>query len=273
MLAAIFWLGGSMSFAAEVSLPAKLHPWGQFDPGVWKTVHVVTEMLDEHGHVVSTSVADTKTTLTDIDNDGVTLEIQACMDVAGKRFETEPQTVKQGFHGEVLGANLKLNELPDDKVAIEGRKIPCKVCQFEVVSSAGKTVTTLYYSTIVAPYILKRNSVTTNSQNVKLGETTVEAIVLDMPLKIQEELKSGIYVKTVHESNANGTVTTLATVLPDVPGGVISSSTKEVDKSGRLVRRSTLELVDYNNDPDQDRKHVRKRSSRHHGKPSSPYTP
>ena len=63
----------------------------------------MTETLDEHGQVVSTNSADTTTTLVDIDNDGVTLEIQTCMEVAGKRFQAEPQTVKQGFHGELTG--------------------------------------------------------------------------------------------------------------------------------------------------------------------------
>ena len=96
--------------AQELGVTAKFHPWGQFDPGTWKMVRVVTETLNEQGQVVSTSTTDTKTTLVDIDNAGVTLEIQACMEVAGKRFEAEPQFVKQGFHGELAVPNLKLKE-------------------------------------------------------------------------------------------------------------------------------------------------------------------
>ncbi len=96
--------------AQETGITARLHPWGRFDPGAWKLVRVVTETLDEHGQVVSTNSADTKTTLVDIDDDGVTLEIQTCMEVAGKRFQAEPQTVKQGFHGELVGPNLKLQK-------------------------------------------------------------------------------------------------------------------------------------------------------------------
>ena len=111
--------------ADETDLPAKLHPWGSFHPGAWKTVRVVAETLNEQGQVVSTSTTDTKTTLVDIDSSGVTLEIQACMEVAGKRFEAEPQTVKQGFHGELLGPNLKLKEPTDGEVAIAGQKIAC----------------------------------------------------------------------------------------------------------------------------------------------------
>ena len=100
--------------AQEAGITAKLHPWGQFDPGTWKTVRVTTETFNEQGQVVSTSTADATTTLVDIDNDGVTLEIQTCMEVAGKRFEAEPQTVKQGFHGELA--------LPEPETDAAGRR-------------------------------------------------------------------------------------------------------------------------------------------------------
>ena len=73
-----------------------------------------------------------------------------------------------------------------------------------------------------------------------------------MPLRLRGETRAAIYVKTV-QKKATGTVTTLAVVLPDVPGGVFSHSSKDVDKSGRVVRRSTLELVDYGAEPEEDR--------------------
>ena len=39
---------------------------------------------------------------------------------------------------------------------------------------------------------------------------------------------------------------------PDVPGGVVSQTTKETDTSGHLVRRSTLKLVSYGIRPEVD---------------------
>jgi hypothetical protein len=253
LLAVGLVLACAPAVAQESGITARFHPWGLFDPGAWKTVRVVTETLDERGQVVSTSTTDSKTTLVDIDNSAVTLEIQACVEVAGKRFEAESQTVKQGFHGELVGPNLTLKEPINGEVVIEGRKIPCKVQELESAAPNGKTVTTIYYSVTVAPYILKRESVTTDaeSKNV-LSETSVEVILLSMPLRLRGEIKSGIKVRTVHK-NTNGTVTTLADVLPKVPGGVVASSSKEIDKAGHLVRRSTLELSDYSTDPDKDR--------------------
>ena len=274
-LAAVFGLIPLWGFAQEAGISARFHPWGAFDPGAWKAVRVVTETLNEQGQVVSTATTDTKTTLVDIDNQGVTLEIQTCMEVAGKRFEVEPQTLKQGFHGELVGPNLKIKEPTDGQVEIEGRKIVCRSQQLEAVAAGGKTVTTLYYSATVAPYILKRESTTTDAEGASvLSETNVDVITFGLPLKVLGEQKSGIQMKTVHK-NAKGTVTTLAAVLPEVPGGVVSSSSKEVDKAGRLVRRSTLALLDYNDDPEKDRSNMfgRKRPPRHRPKPPPRYGP
>ena len=271
-LAAILGLAPPAGAAQETAaLPARLHPWGLFDPGAWKTVHVVTETLNEQGQVCSTTCTDSKTTLVDIDNDGVTLEIQACMEVAGKRFEAEPQTVKQGFHGELAGPNVKLLPPTDGEVVIDGQKITCKVQQLEAAVLNGKTITTIYYSTSLAPYVLKRESVTTDPE---AKNALSEVVGLNMPMRVRGETKNGVKMKTVYRS-ANGTVTTWADVLPEVPGGVVRNSSKEVDKNGRLVRRSTLDLIDYNNDPDKDRTGLfgRKRPSRHRTRSTPRYDP
>ena len=61
---------------------------------------------------------------------------------------------------------------------------------------------------------------------------------------------------------------TLAVVAPNVPGGVVSNRSEEIDKSGRLVRRSTLRLIDYSADPQKDRGLLRKRAPRRAKQPA-----
>jgi hypothetical protein len=231
----------------------KLHPWGDCQPGTWKLVRVVTETLDEGGHVIGSSTTDTKTTLAGVDREGVTLEIQASMEVAGKRFQSEPQTVKQGFHGESSDARLAPKQPADAEVVIEGRKFPCTVQQWETAGSSERSVTTLYCSATVSPHVLKRQCVVRDAEGKNvISETTTEVTALDMPVRVKSETRSGYHLKTV-QRNGKGTVTTLAVALSEVPGGVVSHSLKEVDRSGRLVRRSTLELIDYNTDPEKER--------------------
>jgi hypothetical protein len=230
---------------AENGISAKMHPWGRFRPGAWKQVRVVTETLDEQGRVVGTNTADVKTTLLDIDDQGVTLEVQTCMEVAGKRFQADPQTVRQGFHGE--SSDLKFHAKPptDGNVAIEGRERKCKVWQLDAKGPTEKTTVRVWFSPSLWPYVLRREFTVSDLEGKqKSVETNVETVALDMPVQLHDEIQSGAYLKTVHR-NGKSVVTTLAVVSPDVPGGVVSHSQKEVDASGRIVRRSTLELVDY----------------------------
>ncbi|MEN6450920.1 MAG: hypothetical protein ABFC96_10550 [Thermoguttaceae bacterium] len=257
---AVFALAISAVAAAQPQGTARLHPWGRFEPGSWKVVRVVTETLNEQGQVVSTSTADTRTTLLGLDGDGVTLEVQACVEVAGKRFQAERQTVKQDFFSEPAGPSLTVSEPADTQILVEGRKIACKVYQLETVDGREKMATSVYCSTAIPPYVLKREAVTTGADGkTVLSETGVEIVALDMPVRVRGETRSGSYVKTVHK-NGKGTVTTLAVVLPDVPGGVVSHNSKEIDPNGRVIRRSTLELLDYNAEP--ERPANRRRASR-----------
>lgn len=246
------------------------HPWGTFQPGAWKIVHVVTETLNEQGQVVSDCSTETKTTLIDIDDACVTLEIRPRMEVAGKRFEPEPQTVRQGFHGELICPGLKQTAPVDGEVDVAGNKIPCRIQKLECNVANGKTVTTIYFSGAVAPYILKRESITTDAEGKSvLAETNVEVTALDAPLKFRNETRNGITMKTIHK-NTSGTITTWADVLPEVPGGIVGNHSKELDPTGRLIRRSSMELVDYGTEPEPDRPNApgRKRPGRNRGKPN-----
>lgn len=248
------------------SLPARLHPWALFEPGSWKVVRVTTETLDEHSIVVGTSVADTTTTLLDVDDQGVTLETEACLQVAGKCFSAEPQIIEQGFHGELLSPDTKLLDSIDGNVVIEGHNIPCKIQQIECAGPKGKTVTRLYYSPTVAPYVFKRDSVTTNPDGKVTNETTKEVTSSQTSREVLNELKTCFSVKTVSK-NDTGMVTTLAVISPEIPGGVVSHKATEVDKEGRLVRRSVLELRAYSTDPQTNRNiYSRKRSSHRRSK-------
>jgi hypothetical protein len=257
----------SPAIAQETPPPPQLHPWGQFEPGAWKLVRVVTESFNEQGAAAGTNISDYKTTLVDTDDDGVTLEMRVCVEVAGKRFDGEPQTIKQNYYGEQQSPDMKLKEPAAGQVTIEDRKIPCQVREIESSNQNGKTSTTIYYSATAPPYVLKRDCVTTDldGKNI-ISETHVSVQALDMPCKILGAMRSAAYVKTLQKT-PKGTTCTLAVICPEIPGGIVSNSSKELDSSGRLVRRSTLELVDFNTEPEKSRTGVfgRKRQQRNRG--------
>jgi hypothetical protein len=244
--------------ALAANIPREHDPWGHFEPGAWKRVRVVTEQLDDKGLV---SVTDKTTTLLNVEADGVTLEDEVVHEVAATRYPREPETIKLGFHGALLAEGLKVSDAGEGQVVIEDRKIPCSIIQLEVAGPVSKSVTKVYYSPEVAPYVLRRESVTTDLEgNNSRSETITEVVALDMPCKVLAETKNAVYVKTV-VNHPKGTTTTWSASSPEVPGGVIWSSTKELDKSGRMIRRSTLELVDYGLElePERDKLFERQR--------------
>ncbi len=146
---------------------------------------MVTENFNEQGSLAGTSISDYKTTLLDTDENGVTLEMKVCVEVAGKRFDGEPQIIKQNYYGEQQSPGLKLKEPDPGQVTIDDRKIPCQVREIDSSNPNGKTTTTIYYSTTVPPYVLKRESVTTDLEGKNiLNETNVSVQAMEMPSKI-----------------------------------------------------------------------------------------
>jgi hypothetical protein len=69
-------------------------------------------------------------------------------------------------------------------------------------------------------------------------------MAIDMPSKVLTEIKSTSHVRVMHQQGKASTLT-LEVHAADVPGGVVSHTSKETDETGRVVRRSTLELLDY----------------------------
>jgi len=92
-----------------------------------------------------------------------------------------------------------------------------------------------------------------------------------MPCEVLSELRSAAQVKTV-QKHAGGTTSTLTFVSPDVPGGVICNYSKESDNQGRVVRRSTLKLLSYGFEWEDDRagRLSRKHSGRYRKVPYQP---
>ena len=241
-----------MTFAAaqcaaeEADISARHHSWGRFQPGAWKLVRVVTESLDENGHVIAVNVTETKTSLLRIDADGVELDVEVGVEVAGKQFDGQPQHLKQGFHGELAGGDVKFYLATPTEISIEDRKVSCRSQHVEVTGSTGqKTSVHLVFSDTIAPYILRRQSKTTDAKGTSIfSESLSEVVALDMPHRVLSEIKNTACIKTVQKT-PKGCVTSLAMSSPEVPGGVVYQTTKEADSSGRLLRRSTLELVSY----------------------------
>ena len=243
--------GTSVAHGSGISV--KHHPWGCCQPGAWRQVRIVKEKFDEKGLVASASLIKKRTTLLGVGKDGVTLQDDVVHEMSGKLFPRDPEKFKEGFHGQLVSQALKTTEAGTGHVVIEGRKIACQILQLELSGPASKTVTKIYYSATVAPYVLKRRIVTTDLAGKNPpDETTIDVVALDMPCKVLVDIQTAAYVRSVRKYS-KGTTTTWAATSTQMPGGVIWHASKELDTNGRLIRRSTLELVDYGLEPEPKR--------------------
>ncbi len=227
---------------AEISM--EHHSWGRFSPGSWRVARVTTETLDEDGSVINTTVVDEHVELLSISRNAVSLRVESTVDVAGKKFESPIKTVSLGLHGEVTDKQVDTRLIGKTNATIDGRSIPCHVHQYKIQEADQEKSVRLLYSPDVEPYVIRRETVVKdgNQQTKRLAE--VQTIALEKPHKVFDEMVNTSHVKTVIR-NGQSIKTIFAVHAPNVPGEVVSYNAKETDADGRVIRRSTMELVDY----------------------------
>jgi hypothetical protein len=226
-------------------VPRQQHPWGQFKIGSWKTVRAVTESLNARGEVIGTNVTETTSKLVDVDDTGYTLRIDVVVVVAGKRFNAQPQVIRRGYCGEGDGQNLAVKRVGRDEVIIGDHEIPCEVRQITVDAADGKRITTVHYSHDRAPHVLRRETTSLDPSGKPTNvQTQVDVVAVDMPYRVLRELKPTAQVRVMHQQG-QATTLTLEMHCDEVPGAVVAHTSKETDETGAVIRRSTLELLDY----------------------------
>jgi hypothetical protein len=206
-------------------------------------VRKVTEEMDQEGNAKCISTTESKTTLTAVDRTHCTLRREVTVVVSRKRFAGHPRVLQLGYNGETGDTRAAVKKIGTDSIAVGTESIPCHLLEAAVDTEGGKQVNTIHYSPSVAPYILRRETRTVDAQGATSPYTTVvDTLAAGMPHKVQGALKSVAYLRTV-EKHAKGSTITLEIYCPDIPGGVVAHSSKELDETGRVVRRTTLELM------------------------------
>jgi len=254
----------------ESGMTMSLHPWGHFKPGAWKLYQVVTETYDEHGTVVNKNITYRRTTLKSADErNSVALLSETVVEVAGKRLDTEPRTVKESLYGDAPDENQTVKKLDPAEVVVDGRKIACQVEQLESTGARGKTVTKTWYSTQMPPYVFRRETKTADAEGkATLSETVLEVTSLHTPCELLPHITTAARVLVVSNHPSGKTVTNAVTST-EIPGGVVCHTADEFDRDGRLLRRSRLSLIEYSSEPRRERSGLfyRIRSHRAHRLP------
>ena len=236
------------SVAAETEDDAVLsetHAWARFGKGAWREVRIVTENFDDAGKITNSSVTINKTSVDEVTPDRITLKVENTLEVAGQRIASPVQIIKQGFAGEQVGQTVAVKKVEGTPVLIDGKEVPCETRQIEILGGTTKEVNLISYSPTPRPIVLRRRNTTSDvaTSNVT-QESTSDVVALDLPLRVLDDIKTAYLVRQVHRSDRS-TTTTWSFHVVDVPGEIVSQSSKKLEAQGKVVRRSTLELVGY----------------------------
>lgn len=251
--------------APAPQLPPEAHPWGRFPVGSWKTVRMTTESLDPQGHVVSTSVAETKTTLVQANDLEYQLKIETSVEFGGKRFTYPSQVTRHTYWGDLGKPTAGVQKVTTAEVELNGKKVACELRQAITDQPAGPGVvaehrqSVAHYTAAHYPYVLKRETTVTPAAGTP-STTTVEVVATNLPQRVLGVLRSVAFVRTAHE-NGKGSSTTIEIQSADVPGGVVSHSAQDRDAASTVTRRTALEIVEYGigTEPDDQASPYRRR--------------
>ena len=244
-------LSPSAAAQDEGAFPRRHHAWARFKPGAWKTVRAVTESFDKDGQLIGTNVALTRTELVGVDGAQVTLRMEGTVNLDGKITDSDPTESKQRLCGVAADLKVKLKVGGKAKVTIDGVVYECSVIEAEVIDVEKKTLTTtkIYFSDNVSPHVLRREIVTVDaSTKEEKSRRTISAYALDMPQRVFTKIRLTSIFKAVYV-NGDTRKITWAVTSADVPGEVISKTSKVLDKTGRVPRRTPVELIDYGLEP------------------------
>lgn len=203
------------------------------------------EELDDQGQVKSASITETRTTLIAVEDAACVLQVEVTVEVAGKRFVAQPRQVRVNHDGRTNGAGTEFRKVGEATLELGGHAIRCAILESTTNDGDRRVVSRLHYSETVPPYILRREMMSVSDDGKQVFDQILEeALAVQMPQKVLTELQSGAHMRTI-QKQPNATTFTLEVVCLDIPGGLVAHTSKHLDASGRPVRHSTLELIDY----------------------------
>lgn len=247
LLAGMATVAGAATAPGNEAIWRRDHAWARFGRGSWRSVRIVTQNFDEQGQPTDSSITHNKTTVEEVTPDRVTLQVEITVEVAGQRFASQPQIVKQGYAGETVGQTISVKPKPAETVRIDGREFRCETQEIVIAGGVTQETSLISFAPGHSPSILKRESKMQDAAGTKtMQEAVTEVKAVGMSRRVLgERVPREAYLVRQVQSNDRGLTTTWSWHVPDIPGEIVDQSSKRVDDQGRLVRRTTLELVGY----------------------------
>ena len=234
------------SVVSAEGIERKFHAWGRFNAGSSKHEKITTQSYDAAGKLETTSVTDKVTTLTAVEKDSYTLQIDTTVEVAGSQVQSTT-TLRRGFDDVEFSkpseGTATVTAEGTANVLVDEQPIPAQVYQAVSLGKIERTVTKLFYSE-QPPYLLKSETTRIPLSGGPPSRTTFDVMSIDIPWKVSADLHSSAIARRIRR-HPKGRAVEWSVIVSDIPGGVVAASTKELDAKGKMQRRSVLELLDY----------------------------
>ncbi len=227
-------------------LPRKHHPWTKFEPEAWREVRISTETFNPDGTVASRSVTIQIEALKAIAEGSYTLEVQATIDLAGKRITGDRQTRQLNMLTDSTAHIGTTHRLEPAELTIDGRTVRCEVWKLTAQDEQHKYRQQIFYAPNQWPFVLQRE----NSELSDMPEAephskqSSQVVALSVPYLVGGKPVSCSCTKVVRQSN-KGTTVRMELQADNVPGGVVAAWVIDTDAQRQPSRWSLLELIDF----------------------------
>jgi len=231
-------------------VPKEHHEWGRFAEGASRRVRVVTEYF-KNDQIVRSSTAETTVILRHADEEEAVLEICTAFDRLGiaRVDKGVPRVDTLTYNGPFSGRKVKVQRKGSRIIRIGDEKFETEVRLITMGDSDKKWVSEVCYSATVAPYVLWRKN-QAGTADKAINTTTVDVVALGMPFSLQRasaetpEILTTSHLRTVSQG-AEGKTVSFEIRSEKIPGGIVFLSSKKLDLAGRIIQRTTVQLIDY----------------------------
>ena len=227
-------------------LPGEQHHWTRFPVGSWRQILITTETFAEPGESISRSVTTQQENLQSISNNRYALEVQATVDVVGKRIVGQWITRVLQSATDQAGQIIESQRQEDQTVELTTGQVNCQVWDVLYRDDTRSLVDRIYYSPERFPFVLRRETseVSSGEGDPLPVEQVVSVVAEEIPYVVDGETLRGTCLQTTRRGE-KGSMVRISIVSQEVPGGELAAWSTDFDAEGRRSRWSSQELIGH----------------------------
>ena len=224
--------------------------WAKFPVGSWARFRT-TSVASENDKTTQ-SVTETKITLEKVDmtTKSYVLRCESVVKVGDVDYSKRSETIEFDFWDLRRGENATSESLAPVKLIIAGRAVPCRVRRIVRDVDDQRETTTLWYSSVVAPYIIQKQTTREPLRRDSESNATARELYVVQKTAANELFEDApySYVALVSAETGRRRSTTTRVVAPGVPGGMTRETVVELppkDGGKPILYRVDAALLDY----------------------------